>query len=311
MTRSLLPLLVSGCYIHLDKATEEPPEPPIDYPAPTGPELNYVEDVVYQVVHDVSDVLLVVQNDPDADGQQSFLEHLPVFFDYLLGSGIDWHAGVVSSGLDDPDTAGVLFDMGGQRWLDTDTPDPVSHLLWQSEDLLSRPRDAVYEALQVQGPLANAGFLREGAALTVVVVSDGEDTSTLSESELTDWLLGLGGTYSCLLTGAGTACESTAALAGGVVADVGEIWAYEELGLLATGFTREFPLSSVPEADTIVVEVESTNGAVYAFLPAELDSEGNVVDGDWIYDEVRNTIEFVQFVPSPGDAVHIRYTPAS
>jgi hypothetical protein len=298
MTRCSLLLLVSGCYITLDKATEDPPE-------------LVIEDTVYQDTHEVSDILFVVQNDPDADGQQTFLEHLPLFFDFLIGSGIDWHVGVVSSGVGDPVTAGVLLDLGGQRWLEPEIPNPISSLSWGTEDLLSQPRDAVYEALEIERDVANAGFLRDGAPLTVVVVSDGEDSSVLGEAAFVDWLVARDGTYSCVLTGPGTACEATSALAGGVAIDVVDQEGYELLGLLATGLTQQFSLSGQPDPATLEVEVEDPGGAVYSFYPAELDDEGNVVDGDWVYDEVRNSIRFLEFVPNPGSAVRLRYVPAS
>jgi hypothetical protein len=299
MARSSLLLLVSGCYVHVDKTTADPPE--LLTPNTTSQSPEIVEDVVYQESTPLSDVLFVVQNDPDYPYHGLLIDQFPLFFDSLLGSGIDWHVGVVSSGLDDPDTAGVLFDLDGQRWLDPETPNPISSLAWESEDLLSRPRDAVYEALAVQGTLANAGFLRPGATLTVVVVSDGEDASTLSETEFVDWLATLGGTYSCLGITSGTACESTAALTGGTLAE-SEIMgvALEEAGLLASSLDKTFPLSAQPVPATIEVSVEMPDGSVYNFEP-----------GDWVYNEVRNSIEFVEFIPSGGAAVHIRYVLAS
>jgi hypothetical protein len=311
MLRSALLLLVSGCYITVDKTPGDPPPPLVPNTTFSQPEL--VEDVIVQDAHAVSDILVVVHNDPDLASEQEMLtENMPHLFDYLWGSGIDWHVGVVSSGLGDPATAGVLLDLGGQPWIDAETPDPLSSLSWGSEELLSQPRDAVYQALEVEGDGANAGFLRDGAPLTVLVLSDGEDSSVMAEVDFVDWLATLGGTYSCLGSGEGTACESTAALTGGVFASGSEMaLALEDVGILAAGLTREFPLSVLPDPATLEVEVEDPGGAVYSFYPAELDAEGNIVDGDWAYDEVRNSIRFLEYLPEAGDSVHIRYALAS
>ncbi len=70
----------------------------------------------------------------------------------------------------------------------------------------------------------------------------------------------------------------------------------DELGLLATGLSREFFLSRVPVPGTIEVSVED-QGVVRPF------SEG----ADWTYDLERNSVTFTSFTPSPLSVVTIDY----
>jgi hypothetical protein len=71
----------------------------------------------------------------------------------------------------------------------------------------------------------------------------------------------------------------------------------DQLGFIATGLTREFYLSQRPVEDTIEVSVVDPSGTTFQFAR----------DVDWTYSEVRNSIEFVEYVPNPLAVVEIKY----
>jgi hypothetical protein len=75
----------------------------------------------------------------------------------------------------------------------------------------------------------------------------------------------------------------------------------DQLGAQAAGLKREYFLSRLPVEETITVEVETAEGAIAAFDPVE----------DWTYDESRNSITFVEYIPASLSTVIITYTVAS
>jgi hypothetical protein len=44
------------------------------------------------------------------------------------------------------------------------------------------------------------------------------------------------------------------------------------------------------------------------YVEAQLGPDGSRVSGDWLYDEPRNSIRFLELVPEPLSRITIRYT---
>jgi len=141
-------------------------------------------DVFHQVPTNMVDVLWVVDNSSSmADEQEKIGDR---FGDFILGlndADVDWHVGVISTDLDEPEGAGML--RGEPRILTADTPDYLR--LFQERVELGtdgsdkeKGIDAAFEALSY--PLivsfdANDGFRRDGAMLMINYFSDENDCS--------------------------------------------------------------------------------------------------------------------------------------
>ncbi|MEQ1567122.1 MAG: hypothetical protein ABMA64_15895 [Myxococcota bacterium] len=270
---------------------------------PTGSGL--VQDQIVQDVVDSLDVLWVVDGAVDTTGLAE-LGSIP--FDFLVGTGIDYHLGVVPADLSDPTTAGHLVEAAGLRWVEAETPNPIGvfgQLLAGASDpaAVAQGRGAAYTAIDLEGSGSNLGFTR-GAPLHLVLVGDGTDETDptlIDEAGFVSWLDGLhpdDRSYACLTVGppVSDACALTAAAIGGVVAEASDTEALSELGLDWVGLERTFALSQ-PFGSGLEVEVLD-GGATLAFV------EG----ADYTYDPVANAITFVEYIPSAGATVVIRYT---
>ena len=278
------------------------------------------EDRIFQVTIPVVDVLFVVDNSCSMEEEQVALaENFPSFLDWFLGSGLDYHIGVISTDMEDPQHTGRLQPGGGELWVDakTKTPD-VAFAQMVSLGIEGDPnekgRAAAYTALNILAKTDNKGFLREDSGVHITVVSDEDDVSgrsPVSRSEfiayLQDLRFGNKVSFSSIvgpITGCpdigtpGTDYMAVTGQVGGVIWPICEPkWTQilDDLGFLAVGLSKEFFLSQIPVVETIEVSVD-TNGAIRRF--------GN---DEWVYTGSRNSITFVDFVPEPLSAVSIRY----
>jgi hypothetical protein len=259
-------------------------------------------------------------------------ENFPLFMDYFLGSGLDYHIGVVTADLDSPQANGRLQYGLGEKFIDTNTPAPMDaffDMAAQGTDGggVERGLGATYKAIELLGDSVNSGFYRDTAALHTIVLSDEEDQtqgSLITQDEFVDWYDELKQnneerTFNAIVChNQGEACPSgraskyinTANEIGGIVWDIErDDWAalLDQLGAQAAGLKREYYLSQLPVPDTITVKVHETNGATLEFFEAS----GDPLEGDWTYDEVRNSITFLEYVPGAGARVVIDYTVAS
>jgi len=280
-------------------------------------------DRIEVVVPDEADVLFVVDNSCSMYPYQDQLAaNFPAMFAYFLGSGVDYHIGVVSTDMESLSHSGRLQERAGERWIDDATPDGSNvfgsmAVLGTSGHYEEHGREAAYTALELLSSGYNAGFTRDQASLHIVVLSDEPDRSTddpISLSDFTDWLNAERATRPAVSfssfadvsddCGEGAAgYEEITAAVGGLVLDIcGSDYdeALDELGLFTIGLSRVFALSTTPVPGTIEVFVES--GA----LLFEFD-EGD----DWNYDAAANAIVFVDYVPAQGDVVLVYYDEAS
>ena len=139
------------------------------------------------------DLLLAVDTSSSmASELEGFAALVPPLLD-ALDATADLRVGVITLDMADAEHQGRLVQTQGLRWVDGQTPD-ADVRLFELLDLqpdgsgTAQGRDAVFEALWVhdQAGGANDGFVRDGAALHVVVLSDGSDDSALGLAEFSD-----------------------------------------------------------------------------------------------------------------------------
>lgn len=299
------------------------------YGTPNPPDLSVPvqTDRIVQVPRASVDVLWLMDNSCSMQEEQdSVSTNFPKFMNYFLGSGLDYHVGVISTDMDDPDHRGKLRTRGGARWIDPTTADPITTFgqmvgLGTDGAVDEKGRAAIYTGLETQKDAYNSGFLRDDAFLSIVVISDENDysgSSPVTQSDFKNWLLDevKGGAANRLAfssivgprggcTGAGGAAEwgekylDVTAAVGGIewsICDPAWDTVLEELGTQAAGLKREFFLSQVPVEDSLAVWVE------------EEGERSDYAEGtDWTYDRSRNSVRFAAFVPSPLAEVYISY----
>jgi hypothetical protein len=304
----LLLLAVVGC----SSDGVPPPIPRWDVPA-ERPDVDPLQvDRIVQVTPAQIDVLWVLGDHASmAPHHQTLSEQLPSFLDFFVGSGLDLHLGVTSTDISPDGPAGALVEVAGQRFLDADTADPVAlfaamvALLGTDGTAAGQGFAATVLALEVGPDSVNPGFRREGAAIHTIVVSDRPDASeTMTSAEFAGWYAGLAEhpaerTFSSIVDPVeGDDYLAVTNQVGGGQSDLrDEDWspALETIGIGAAGLRREFFLSRTPLAETLRVEVEDPDGSTLADLEVA-------------YDAGRNSVRFVEYVPSPLATVVLSYT---
>lgn len=298
-------------------------------------------DTFYQSPTDEVDILWVVDNSQSmADEQAEVASKFSTFVSTLEASDMDFHVGIVTTDIDDPDQRGKLqAPEGEEAFLTVHTPDYEARFAERVQvgiDGSDRERgiDAAYQALSE--PMIssfNDGFLRSGATLSIVYVSDENDCTDRgglnahSETDAcyqhSDRLVSIkelmqdyfqlkldGGrllvsavvgpqiSEGCEGAVPGTRYRGMADAFGGLQGDICDedfSSIMEELGLQAAGVLESFLLSEYPVVDTIEVHVDDAEIA-----QDELDG--------WTYDEENNVLWFHgASVPDRGSKIVIRY----
>jgi hypothetical protein len=280
-------------------------------------------DRITQVTIPSVDVLWVDNSCSMEEEQAALRSNFGDFMRYFTDSGLDYHVGVVSTDMDNRRQSGILVQDSdrGSRYIDTSysSADAVASFsdrasLGTGGSSDERGKDAAFAAIVTQASTNNAGFYREDAALSIVVISDEIDYSRMSVDEFVNWMLGLKTSegmvsFSSIVGPAPRGC-ATAERGSGyleVTEQVGGIdWSIctddwsgmlTELGLQAAGLKREFFLSLVPVEETIVVTVEPDDGGSAIEFSAT----------DWTYSRARNSVTFASYVPDPLSVVNITY----
>jgi hypothetical protein len=264
------------------------------------------------------DLLWVIDDTPSMAGEHAALAAaMPAFTAELDSAGVAWQVGVVTT--DPGDESGVLR---GDPWVLTPIDDAELRSLLDTADVTLLGREpagglgAMVRALSE--PLRstlNQGFRRPGAALHVIVVSDGDDGSEPLEGEspvdsalaLLDDEAAASGRSARLsaIVGPeggcsgdnGTALPGTDYLAvadatGGAVGSVCEAdltGIVASLGAEAIEWQREFPLQAAPEVGTVRVSVDGTR-----------------MDDGWSTRMAPPAIEFDE-PPAPGAEIVVQY----
>ncbi|NCG21698.1 MAG: hypothetical protein GWP91_22000 [Rhodobacterales bacterium] len=279
------------------------------------------EDKLVQVQVPEVDILWIIDNSGSMANEQAALSlNFPIFMDFFLGSGLDYHIGSVSTDMNKASESGKLQSSGPYRFIDEATPNP--EVVFQGMAVLGtggssneQGRDAAYSAIAINPGNYNDGFYREDASLHMVAISDEEDHSNaIPLGEFINWLDTLKWsedmvTFSSIVSprpvcaGAAEPGDNYNAITqaiGGITAPIcdedgwGDV--LEQLGIQASGLKREYFLSDLPVPGTIEVEVIEA-GVIYTF-------EEEV---DWIYNDIRNSIVFIEFVPTALSEVYVTY----
>jgi hypothetical protein len=273
-----------------------------------------------------------------AEEQAKLVQNFPVFMQFFIDSGLDWHVGVVSTDTGASDERGKLQGAGGYRYLTAAAPDPIA--LFTDMAVMGtggsgdeRGRRAAWLALT--DPLKssfNNGFYREDASLNVIVISDENDSSgaeptrnefinfmtTLKEDpELVTFSAIVGPVGGCPTADSGTEYLSVSEAVGGITESIcASDWepVLEELGLQAAGLRREYFLSELPVPGTIKVVVKD-GGYVYEGVDAALITGPGDMDRlceasscfTFTYSPARNSILMDDYVPSPLAQINIEY----
>jgi hypothetical protein len=302
--------------------------PPL-YEEPNPPELGNpaVQDRIVQVPVSSADVLWVVDNSGSMSNEQdSLATNFPAFMNYFLGSGLDYHIGVVSTDLDAPAQSGKLtMASTGEKYLTPDSEDPMT-LFAQMARLgitgsgTEKGRGAAYMALEILKDTYNAGFLRDDplSGVHMIVITDEADYTTanqeISKDEFVAWANALRAedelvTWNSICLPPGVPLDGGDDYVyltdniGGIMHDIRqEDWVavLEALGIQAAGLKREYFLSKMPVVDTIEVKVVLPDGTVIPFQPR-----------DWTYSSARNSVTFDEYLPEPLSEVYIDYTAAA
>ena len=337
-------LALMGCQSDFEFRDELPVEPS-EEPRPVESETAL--DVIVQTVTPSVDILYMVDNSCSmADDQADLSENFPTFMRWFLGSGLDYHIGVVSSDIRDPSHTGKLQGGFGKRWISTDDNNQIAQ--FQQMAVLGNggasPEKGLagiyFSKTDAQAIRHNDGFFRDSSAIHTICVADEWDyTTEISLGEFTNWYDGLKRaaderTFSAIESpspgasgGGGQRYGLVTQQIGGVLWNVhDEDWspALDLLGLRATGRKTEYFLSQLPVEPSIRVTVRTPLGdgtdpdedfieELYprAFWQGDtlVNADGEEIDGaHWYYVEGRNSITFVNFVPDDLARVAIEYT---
>jgi hypothetical protein len=279
------------------------------------------------------DVLFAIDNGCSMlEEQQALAENFPLFSNYFVDSGLDWHLGVVSLDMDDPSRQGRLRSANGVNYIDGSVPDVVGTFkemaaIGTSGSDAPQGRNAVYSAIELLKNKENAGFMREDTPLEIILISDQDDYSDndlVSLTEFIEWLLHLKMTpemvgFSSLV---GPPASCTGAVETGdeylaVTNQVGGVkwsicsqdWALllDELGLQATGLRDHHSLTQRPRVDTLSLTVEwDGNTRAFEFWDGNQWSLDHLEDV-FTYDPIRNSVQFEDYVPDSGARVKVGY----
>lgn len=251
------------------------------------------------------DVLWVIDNSSSMGQEQArVIAEISAFFTWFETLNLDYHMGVVTSDIVTPTMGGRL--QGSPLWIERDTVNAEAEL---AEAIDVGTDDQGNESglraaeLALSEPLLsgeNAGFYRTDARLAVVFLSDEPEQSEYDAQHYVDFFTTLKADPSEVQisaivgdpsVGCASVCDGTdqTAQAGDKYVDVVNAFSgvfgsictcdlsptLDEIGMEATLFVREFPLSKTP-ADPTRIEVW-------------VDNEAST---DWTYDEQGNAIVF-------------------
>jgi hypothetical protein len=299
-----------------------------------------VTDTFTQIPTPQADILFVVDDSCSMDDEQAALgPQLGQFLSYANTEGIDYQIALTTTDTfyDTPTgpyqggKQGEFVSVSGTKIINRTTPNGASlfnQMVTSLGDMGSGDEQGLEAAyLALSDPLINAqnsGFLRQDAALAVIVVSDEDDKSPRQTSFYENFFRNIKGfqngslfslsaviilptqSPSCSGGGAerGTRYAAVAQNTGGIVESICTVnWGQTlaNIGLNTFGLKRKFFLSSQPVPTTIAVIVDGV--ALPSVTPG-----GQV---NWSYDQQTNSIEFSSSaVPQPGSTIEVTYTVA-
>ena len=300
-------------------ASNDPDEPEAKVEAlGTGASGALFEEGFTQDYNELVDVLWVVDNSGSmGDDLANIGTNFDSFIDEFSNLELDYHIAVVTTDMDNPADSGRFQG----EVITASTADPIAAFAAQVNQGATgsgteQGLGAAYAALTE--PLlstTNAGFLREEATLSIIVVTDENDSSGISASSFVSWLQGLkaepdmarfNGFFDTLFEdffswgdGYITVVEDTGGFYDSINTSSFDL-ALQELSFAAAGMTVIFYLTEEPA--TLSDMTVTVDGVTIA-----QDSENG-----WTYDSETNALTFNgDSIPGPGSSVNVSYTTVS
>lgn len=325
------PVATTSLTVDLVAASNDPDEPEASAAiVGAGASAGTLEENFQQNTFHAVDVLWILDNSCSmSDALTQVENNFDAFIDEFVALELDYHIGVVTTDMSDPDQSGRL--QGSPTFIDSTTPDPQAKFLEMVDQGANgsadeKGFDAAYAALT--DPLKsgdNAGFLRgDDTALAAIVVSDENDYSSMSASAFTSWMTSLKSdpalvSFSAICGDRGAGCTDwtnwssggmVSAIGGGKYIDAADATggifqsictdnfdeALHFLGLEAAGMQTAWTLSQAPE----------NISELYVWVAGYTVVEDS--DNGWTFDHGDNTLTFHgDAIPGPGELIEVEY----
>ncbi|MDP3504144.1 MAG: choice-of-anchor D domain-containing protein [Myxococcales bacterium] len=271
-----------------------------------------------------ADVLLVIDDSCSmADKQRALAANLDSFLNELRPNRVDFRIGVVTTTMALDGGASLVRSPGGQPYLESATP--MLEQAFRQLVSVGISGDAIESCLHPAVDVLSGAdeFLRDGAALSVICVSDAPDQAPLSTEHYWSQLVRAKSSFTYNVVGpflpsppAGCIYDTGSELfsqgrheevvrrSGGVLGEIcSSDWGrtLAQVGGAVAGIRSSFQLKAEPAL---------TNGRglsvlVDAALVPPIDSRGAVV---WTYSAAKNSIDFTELYKPPfGSLVEVRY----
>jgi hypothetical protein len=304
---------------------QEDPELPVDTLG-TGAEDTSYEQTFTQDYFDEVDVMWVVDNSCSMDeALEQVRDNFAAFVAEFSELELDYHLAVITTDMDNPSHSGRIQG----AIITQDSADPEAEFMTYVDQGSSgsgseRGFDSTKAALTEPIVSAdNAGFIRDDAALAVIIVTDENDSSSMSTTSFVSWFSGLKSdpemlSFSAICGDRMTGCSSGDVWSGSFIQATGgdkyidasedtdgiftsictENYdeALQHLSLTAAGMTVSFILDYEPSSlADVVVTVEGNSIA---------NDSGN----GWTYLADTNSIVFHgTAIPGPSETVYVSY----
>ena len=256
-----------------------------------------------------------------------------IFMEHFKESGVDYHIGVITTDLDNPNEDGKLQSGLGHKWIDSSVVnDVVAFSAMATQGTAGSGSEkglgASYKSIEEYGDTFNEGFFRENSSLHTIVLANEPDqtpATVIAVDEYIDWYDLLrtpdkrtfnsivcvnGQTEACPQQNGRDYVAITNAI-GGIKWDIeDERWGrlLDSLGAQSAGLSSEYYLTEVPVSGTLVVGVEDGDTGNYVeFNPVPFDSE----EVGYLYSQTRNSVLFVNYLPAARSVITLTYELAS
>lgn len=259
----------------------------------TGPE--QVTELFPQDMISPVDILWVLDGTWDfTDGLSDAIDPM---WEVLLLADPSWQMGVL-----DATASGSRYALLTKQW--STWPPPNNAFSVSNGTLAPRFDETLYSALELRGTnVANKDFLRSGASLYTIYVTDADEdasaTDTITRRDFLSWYEGLReDARIAVITDAGNQryWKDRTVGASTFVAGNNEKVVVRDAILEAVGLQTKFVLEHEPMEPPTTVEV------IYRDHATEYE-----LDTDYAYDPVSREIAFKKVIPPPDSVVRVRF----
>lgn len=177
--------------VALQVVSNDPDEGEYEMPVTgVGAEDMIYEDRFQQALPSTVDVLWIIDNSGSmSDTVDDLQAHFPSFMANFVALDLDWQMALIST---DMDTEGGRLSGGVFGASD---PDPVGTFVDYSDAIMDhvgsaseKGMDASYAALEDPGHAVSAGLVRPGGTLSVIIITDEDDSSSMNKNTYVTWL---------------------------------------------------------------------------------------------------------------------------